>query len=297
MDTVAPDIFALANWQFGILLAVATAVYLFVRGWQQPKEAYIRGMRLPRWVPFMVAMSLITLILGTPIHYLATKLFSIHVTQHILLMALIPCLINLSNPWPILREGVPLWVKAWLKAQVWNGRIQQSKAKIKEMTNPGVAFVLATVSFWIWYDPQIHNLTLQYRWVHTFETLLLLCVALLYWWHILGSEPHWHGRMPPLVRIIYTMVGTWPIKIVGLILLFSNQNLYAYPDAYQFSGLQINDQGVGAIMVWAIGGFVFSTTATLLARDWLGTEEVKPIDPSPAWQSDQGMRAPGFPSN
>lgn len=299
MNGIVTGLFLNNEWQFVTLICVGTAVYLFQKGWKIYHQSHKNQLNVKprRRMAFMIAMSLVAFILGTPIHHLATRLFSVHVGQHILLMALIPCLITYSNPLPILALGIPKPVKTSKYVQIVRVLLADAKSHLIQMSNPGVAFVLATVTFWIWYDPQIHQLTLQYRWVHTVETTLLLSVALLYWWHILGAEPHWHKPMPPVIRILYTMIGTWPIKIVGLILLFSNQNIYPYPDAYQFSGLNINDQGVGAILVWAIGGFVFSTTATILARDWLHHEEVKPIDPAPAWQTDHAMRAPGFPSS
>ena len=298
MDSTTTGLFWL-EWQYSTLFLVITAVYLFMRGVKalaKNPTAPIKPTRRQKTI-FYIANLIILIVLASPFYTLATRLFSVHVAQHILLMALIPCLLTLSNPYPILKAGLPKQIKTYLAHPKLRAFYKSQTENIKHLTSPGVAFILATVSFWIWYDPKIHQLTLQYAWVHRFETTLLFFVALFYWWHILGAEPHLHQRMPPIIRILYTMVGTWPIKIVGLILLFSSQSVYQYPPSYQFSGLNINDQGVGAILVWALGGFVFSTTATILARDWLHKEELKPIDPAPAWQTDKAMRAPGFPSS
>lgn len=297
MDGTNAGLFWL-EWQYGTLVLVGTAVCLFARGWQKRANPSNKNQDIytrRRMVSFYASIFFIILALCSPFYNLATRYFSIHVAQHILLMALIPCLLTVSNPLPILKSGLPKILKKLVQRIKLSQIFERYKESIIQITSPGVAFVLATVSFWIWYDPQIHQLTLQYAWVHRFETTLLFFVALFYWWHILGAEPRLHKRMPPVIRILYTMIGTWPIKIVGLILLFTSQSVYQYPPSYQFSGLNINDQGVGAIIVWALGGFVFSTTATILARDWLHTEEMKPIDPTPAWQTDQAMRAPGFP--
>ncbi len=301
MESIFSGLFSFQYWQITTFFFVGVALFVFQKGWGRINQLALQDSELQpikkyQRTAFFAGMFLILLILGSPIHHLATQMFSVHVGQHILLMALIPCLINLSNPLPILWLGLPQRLKTAVSQQVENPRWNTLKDGLHQVTSPGAAFVMATVTFWIWYDPQVHQLTRQYRWVHSLETTLLLSVALLYWWHILGAAPRIHRRMPPVVRILYTIMGTWPIKIVGLILLFSSQNVYQYPDVYQFSGLNINDQGVGAIIVWALGGFVFSSTATLLARDWMYNEEIKPIDPSPAWQNEYEMRAPGFPS-
>lgn len=283
-------LFWLQEWQLVTLAILLALAFLYARGSRRVADVSRR-----KQASFYAATFVAVIVLASPLHRLGTILFSARVAQHLFLMAWIPALFTFSDPVPVLLAGLPSGFKKWIDAVsggVWG---QKTAVILKEITAPGSAFILATVSFWIWYDPTIHQLTIDYQWIHTFETAWLLLVALLYWWHIMAVYPRIHRPIPPIVRILYTIVGTWPIKLVGLILMVSGQALYNYPQSFQVGNLNINDQGVGAIIVWSLGGFVFSTTAALLMRDWLKAEEDKPIDPAPAWQTDQGMRAPGFP--
>ncbi|MCA9996622.1 MAG: hypothetical protein KDE56_12775 [Anaerolineales bacterium] len=70
-----------------------------------------------------------------------------------------------------------------------------------------------------------------------------------------------------------------------------------YPQTFRFSGLDINDYNVGSMLIWLLGGIVFSTTTILLMRGWLKTEEDKPALPIATWSSDEALAAPGLRRN
>ncbi len=84
------------------------------------------------------------------------------------------------------------------------------------------------------------------------------------------------------------------MKLVGLILLFTTSSIYGYPANITFYDLQISDQSVGAAIVWAVGGIVFTWTAVLLMRTWLKVEDDKPTLPESLWGTEELMVAPGF---
>jgi cytochrome c oxidase assembly factor CtaG len=125
------------------------------------------------------------------------------------------------------------------------------------------------------------------------EIVTLFTVALLNWWHVTHALPHVHPPMRPVVRVLYALISVWPVKLVGLILLFADRPIYQYPASFQFSGLQINDYSLGAMIAWVIGGTVYAVTCILLLRRWLITEEEKPALPESVWATDEAMLAPG----
>jgi putative molybdopterin biosynthesis protein len=99
--------------------------------------------------------------------------------------------------------------------------------------------------------------------------------------------------MPPLIRILYTLLGAGPIKLVGLILLFTEETIYSYPGTIAFSGLDMTAQSLGGMLIWVAGGVVYSTTAAGLMRNWLGQEDEKPVLPFSVWSTEASMLAPG----
>ena len=145
-----------------------------------------------------------------------------------------------------------------------------------------------------WYDPTAHNATLRYGWLHAIELLSLFGVGLLNWWHITAAWPQTHDAMHPVVRIGYAFLSIWPVKLIGLVLLFFPDMGYDYPAGFQLTGLDINDTNFGAMIAWIVSGLAYAVATVALARQWLGQEADKPALPEAAWATDESMNVPGL---
>ncbi|MBK8903063.1 MAG: cytochrome c oxidase assembly protein [Anaerolineaceae bacterium] len=281
-------------WNWGIGLAMGTAVILYLRGWRQqpPADGYTLLPQHWRIVTFVAAGVVLALALFSPLHVQATTYFHRHVLQRLLLVAVVPCLFFSGNPLPILYTGLPARLQDAL------ARLPQRRPLfchlVTRLTNPVISWFLFVAAFWLWHDVQINRLLLQAGWVHRLENVTLLGTAVGYWWHIMNAWPRWHAPMPPLWRVGYAALGATPVKLVGLVLLFSPTAVYHYPAEVSFYNLQITDQSLGAAIEWAVGGIVFTWTAVLLMRSWLKQEDDKPALPESAWATKEMMLAPGF---
>lgn len=274
-------------WQVGITAVIILIVVVYVRGrrQQQTKE------RLPL-IMFLVGLTLLAIALLSPLYRLAGQYFFAHVTQHLLLIAWIPSLILASNPLPTLQQGLPSSWRSRLRTRPsLSPKVQQT---IHIITAPGAALLLFASVFWLWYDPTLHAMSVQYAWIRPFEILTLLTAAGLYWWHITCATPYTHKPMPWVIRILYVLIGVFIIKLVGLIVMFSETIIFLYPAPFQMSGLNIDGQRLGGMIFWIIGGTVFLSTAVVLFLRWLAEEESKPGLPESTWGSDEAMRAPGW---
>lgn len=276
------------SWEWNWL---GTAVILFVlmlylRGRSRHKQSAIKT------ILFICGLSLLFLISASPLNHLATQLFSIRILQRILLIAVIPLLLIGSNSIPILYAGLPL--SAQLGLQRFPTARQNAYQFIHRITTPAAIWLTFICIFWLGYDLNFHHLTLQSRTVHGLEILALFIIACFYWWHILAASPQIHKPMPPLVRIGYVLAGAIPIKIIGLVLLFTSSKIYNYPGSVQIGYLSITDQSLGAMFHWSLGGIVFTWTGMYLMRAWFGIEAQKPILPHTSWSTTEMMLAPGF---
>jgi cytochrome c oxidase assembly factor CtaG len=240
----------------------------------------------------VAALLLLIGALFSPLHALATRYFYVHVLQRLLLVSLIPCLLISGNPWPILLSGMPIGWQAYLQ------KLPQTAPQFAKFwqraTSPVPVWFFFVTTFWLWHDVQIDRLVLQIGWVHRLENVTLLGTAVLYWWHILAASPRLHDPLPPLWRVGYAALGATPVKLVGLVLMFTARSVYHYPAQVLFFDLNVTDQSFGAAIVWAVGGIVFTWTAVLLMRDWLKEEDDKPTLPEAIWSSEEMMLAPGF---
>jgi cytochrome c oxidase assembly factor CtaG len=285
---------------------VFLAGLVYVRGWRRLQRFRFdqTGLRSPAstrsLVFFLAGLALLAGALISPLGYLSTQYFSARIVQHMLIVASIPSLLMLPNPVPALIHGLPArWRQASLAAiQPSLPPVAGNPGTIRRFvhwaTAPGVTLLAFLSICWFWYDPAIHQATLEYTWVHAIELTSLFAVGLLNWWHITGAWPQLHGHMHPVVRILYAFVSIWPVKLIGLILLFITEPFYQYPATFQFSGLDINDYTFGAMIAWIVSGLAYAVAVVVLFREWLGEEETKPTLPESAWATDEAMIAPGI---
>ncbi len=290
------------------LLAAAVvflAGLLYARGWR--RLGRFHKERPPKTSPastrslvlFVAGLALLAVALISPLGYLSTRYFSARIVQHMLLVASIPSLLMMANPVPAIVHGLPArWRDALLASRRGAGATGARPGRLRRVilwaTAPGVTLLAFLCICWFWYDPVIHAATLRHTWVHAIELSSLLGIGLLNWWHVTAAWPHTHGTMHPVVRIGYAFISIWPVKIVGLVLLFMPEPFYNYPATFQFTGLHINDYSFGAMIAWIIGGLAYAVATIMLAREWLGQEADKPALPESAWATDDSMLAPGI---
>jgi putative membrane protein len=283
---------------------IGTAVLLIVafcygRGWrhwqqQLPDQDRFswRTFLLPLF--FYASLLLLWLILFSQLDQWASHYFFVRVVQHLLLIAWVPALLFWGRPFLILPRGLPVKLRDGWRNGRWAASLRRQRSHLRQLTHPGVVLFAFVATFWLWYDPALHTATLTHTWLRPIETGSLLLAASLYWWHITGSARSLHSPMPPLIRILYTLLGAAPIKLVGLILLFVDEMIYTYPGVVALSGLTLTAQSVGGMIIWIVGGVIYSSTAAGLMHTWLGDENDKPALPITMWATEEAMMAPGL---
>ncbi len=283
----------------GVTAVILGAAIIYLRGWRKLQQ-YRPDQQSPQFVrathralaAFLAGLALLSVALVSPLHTLASQYFSMRVTQHLLLIAWIPSLILAANPAPIIWQGLPAsWRRRYGKRPSLHPILFQT---LHIITAPGAALFIFVSVFWLWYDPVLHQTTVRYAPLRVVEVVTLLGAAGFYWWHITGALPRNHKPLPWVVRVIYTFIGVVAIKFVGLIVMFSEVTLFPYPSAFYVAGLDLDDQRLGGIIFWVLGGAVYATTALLLIRRWLSQEEGKPGLPESNWATEEAMLAPGL---
>lgn len=288
-------------WRILAAAGIFLTGLVYVRGWRR-LQAFHKGTP-PKDAPastrslkfFIGGLALLAVALISPLGYLSTQYFSARIVQHMIIVAAIPSFLMYANPVPALIYGLPERGRARFVASQQSGRAPGAGRRfLVWATAPGVTLLAYLCICWFWYDPAVQAATLRYEVVHAIELLSLLGISLLNWWHITAAWPHTHGRMTPIVRVLYTFVSIWPIKIIGLILLFITDPIYDYPATFRFSGLQIDDFIFGAMIAWIVSGLAYAVAAVGLISDWLSREVDKPALPESNWATDEAMIAPGI---
>ena len=201
----------------------------------------------------------------SPIHIIAENyLFSVHMTQHVLITLIAP---------PFLILGIPDWlVRPLLRPKL-------AFKSMKLFTNPIGAFLAFNLVFSIWHLPSLYNLSVTNHGVHFIEHFLMVVTGLLMWWPLTSPIPELPRISAPMAILYLFGLSLAQIIVFGA-LVFSKEPLYAfYVNAPRISPMTpLADQQIGAIIMKVGGGILFLSILVITFFRWYGQEELKRLE-------------------
>lgn len=289
-------------WQFRPfwLIAIMVAGILYGRGWFFLRQTPAGFHLAQRWATkgmfllYSSSLAVLAFALLPPFALLAHQFFFLRMGQHLLLINVVPCFFFVTNPLPFIWYGVPAQFRHRL--EIWSQKHPTWLTLFTRLTPKGIVLLLFIALSILWFDPVIHQATLNNRWLQEIEFMTSLSAGILYWWHIIAAHPRLHAPLPTFPQIAYTAIGALPIKITGLIFLLASEPIYIYPTP-QLSWLSITpltSYHWGGAIIWMLGGLVYSYSAIWLLGGWLANEEQKPPSPRSLWDTPESMLAPGW---
>jgi cytochrome c oxidase assembly factor CtaG len=208
----------------------------------------------------------------SPLHRLGGVLFSAHMAQHELLMAVAAPLLVLGRPiipflWALptsWRRAAGEWAALALVRSVW-----------LLLSLPVVAWVLHAAAIWLWHAPLLYQAALKSELVHTAQHVSFLGTGVLFWWALLQGRQGRAGRPASVIYLFTTAVHT---SLLGVLLTFSSRLWYPL---YQSGTMQwgltpIEDQQLAGLIMWIPGGLAYLIAALWLASAWLREPEPRP---------------------
>jgi len=274
----------LMDWRFEpqVALGIVLAGAIYVAGLRDlaRRGRLWRTVHRSHVVLFALGLVVLAVALMSPLDTLDTRVFALHMTQHLLLLEAAPILLLLGKPIPVLLLGLP---RGLVRALTRAYRHSPSSRRLMTWaTAPLTSWVLYVGVIVGWHVPVIYQTTLWNQGVHLLEHLSFLGVALLFWW--VALEP-WPGarRLHPGVRLFYTASVMVPMSLLGG--LFSVSGTLWYPFYATFPPLwglsPLDDQVWGGIIMWAPGSIAYVAVAlALFSRMIEGGEQESPADAS-----------------
>jgi putative membrane protein len=261
-----------ANWPLGLpfaLILAAAALYAF--GLRKSASARRRVER--RWRAAAFALGLLALLaaLDSPIAAYDDRYFSVHMTQHVLLMMVAPPLIVLGRPWLPIWKAVPLWVRRPVAGQLaaarWSNLLRTAGTFL---ALPLVAWLLANSIMVMWHVPFLYDATVTNNGIHELEHGLFLATSLLLWLQLIDSPP-FHARLDHLRRAVFGVAALSVGWILAIVLALAGSPLYApYAEQARRSGLSaLGDQQLAAGVLWVPGSIALTVAICLNFYLWL----------------------------
>jgi cytochrome c oxidase assembly factor CtaG len=242
---------------------LALVVFCYVRGWLHLRSAFPRIINLRQMAAFIGGLFAIWVAAGSPLAVMDHELLSIHMVQHLLLMAVAPPLILLGAPIPALLHGLPQEL-----VQAIIGPLRRSISMRRIATcigHPIFCWFAGTMTVIAWHLPALFALGLHSALWHETESASFLMAGLLFWWPVLQPWPS-ASRISQWSVPLYLFLATLPCDALSAFLTFCGRVIYpsylSAPHLFPISALQ--DQEWAGVLMWVSVTFLYMLPALLL---------------------------------
>jgi len=235
-------------------LAGLGALYHWRAG-QRPAESTAASPTTGQRATFYSALALIFLSLNGWLHDLSDGyLFSAHMVQHLVLTLVAPPMLVLGTPgWmlrPALRWPVVGPVARWVTA-------------------PSRCFAIFNVVLVAWHLPPMYELAMRHHALHIVQHLCFMTAAVLMWWPVLSPLPEL-PRLSYPGQMLYLFLLSIPMSLVAVCIGYADHLLYPYyASAARIWGITpMQDQMIGALIMWIPGGLFFFAIISVVFFRW-----------------------------
>jgi putative membrane protein len=253
------------KWTFDPAILLALALWTGVFVWRcraARREAGGRGAGWRQGLAFAGCMLVLLIALVSPIDALGEDyLFSMHMTQHILLGDIAPLLLLLSLSRVIMRPATR--------------RLQSVERRLGRLASPVTFIVVWLALLYFWHIPALYDAAIEHPLVHALEHACFFAAGVAVWWPLIQPVPM-RRRLTGLATFGYIGTAKVGLAALGLFLTWSSTVAYTYyehvPRIWGLSAVE--DQNVGGAIMMVEQSLVLVTVFTILfVRMLLQSEE------------------------
>lgn len=249
---------------------VVTAVFLIGAVYASGLRALRRATRSPRKLQrearcYAGGWLLLAIALISPLHPWGSRLFSVHMTQHELLMVAAAPLIVLGRPATVMLFALP------------PGSARRGVAHLRKLgaghvwgwlSHPFCAWLIHAIALWVWHVPVLFESTLESEWVHALQHASFFGTALLFWQSVFHGPQRRTGYGLAVLNLFTTAIHSGAL---GALLTFASRTWYpVYAARAEPWGLTaLEDQQLGGLIMWIPTGLIYVIAGLALFAGWL----------------------------
>jgi cytochrome c oxidase assembly factor CtaG len=197
----------------------------------------------------------------SPLHWLGEHLFTFHMIEHEIVMAVSAPLIVLARPVGLLLWGLPKRARLGLGAAMRTPLIRRSWDWSTGATS---ATAIHGVAIWGWHLPFLFDAAVTNTAMHRLQHLSFFATAVLFWWAVVWKSDYgaaaWH--------MFLTMLHT---SILGALMALAPRVLYiAQTQTDSAWGLTpLEDQQLAGMIMWVPAGTIYAAAAMTMLALWI----------------------------
>jgi cytochrome c oxidase assembly factor CtaG len=274
---LSPQQAILASWSFPSWVTALDllAALLYVRGWLALR--LVIPSRFPAWrlLSFLGGIASLQIALASPIDAFDAFSLTDHMSQHMILMMVVPPLVLLGNPAIPLLRGLPRPFARKVLGPVlrWPPLVRFFRG----ITHPAFCWIAFAISMVGWHLPGPYDLALRSDGWHQLEHASFLFTSILFWWPVVQPWPS-RARWPRWTVPVYLILADFVNSAVSAFLVFSGRVIYGpyltFPRLGTISA--VGDQVLAGVVMWFVGGFGFVIPAIFLVSKLLSPRRREP---------------------
>lgn len=232
--------------------------------WQLSRRGGLSHIPRLEIASFITGWMVLAVALLSPIATLSEWLFSVHMTQHELLMLVAA---------PLIALGRPLVPMVWAlpdRARRAFGRAAASGGG-SLMTAPVVVFALHAGALWAWHLPSLYEAAVLDDRVHIAQHICFTATAALFWWSLIRGR---YGRLGYGAALLYIFATAVHSGGLGALLALSEVPWFPLY-VTRATGLTdpLVDQQLGGFIMWVPSGIIMMMLGLAMFAAWLGESE------------------------
>jgi len=281
------DLWTAWSLEPAILLALLLGGWMYARGVERMWRRSGRGGGIRRWQAgcFAAGWATLGVAMVSPLHPLGGVLFSAHMVQHELLMALAAPLLVLGRPLVPLLWALPM---GWRRRLGGWAKVAPVQGGWRAVSAPFAAWLLHAAALWLWHLPAPYQAALASEGMHTLQHASFLGTALLFWWALLHGR---EGRIGYGAAVFYLFATAMHGGALGALLTFAPTPWYpAYEGATAAWGLTpLEDQQLAGLIMWIPATLSYLVAGLALIAAWMRESERR----TARWQERALVRPTG----
>jgi cytochrome c oxidase assembly factor CtaG len=253
------------EWTFSIPILLSIALWVGVYLWRfraARREAGGRGAGWRQGLAFAGFVVVLLIALVSPIDALGEDyLFTMHMSQHILLGDIAPVLLLLALSRVIMRPATR--------------RFTRIERRLGRLAHPVTFIVIWLALVYLWHIPVLYEAAIENPALHALEHISFFAAGCAVWWPLIQPVPMRY-KLTGLAPFGYILAAKLGLGMLGLYLTWSNAVAYDYyAGVPRIWGLSpIEDQNVGgAIMMLEQSLVLVTAFCILFVRMLLQSEE------------------------
>jgi cytochrome c oxidase assembly factor CtaG len=224
-----------------------------------------RSLRQPRrsWQVAAFWLGWLTLAgaLTSPLHWLGEHLFTFHMIEHEILMAVSAPLLVVANPVGSILWGLPHRGRLIVGRAM---RLPAVTASWRWLSDGGHATLLHGIAIWVWHAPLAFDAAVTSVALHRAQHLSFFLTAVLFWWSVLRRSESGAGAWHVFITMLHT-------SVLGALMALAPRVLFGAQTAtaWKWGLTPLEDQQLAGIIMWIPAGTIYAGAALALLAIWI----------------------------